>query len=294
MRSAPLRCELGLRVGEQVLRLGGEADDQPRPLRVMADGRRGCRGSRPARSVGGPSPAAFLILSPAALAAAPVGDGGDEDRGVGRQQRLDGRQHLARRLDLRRSSTPAGSGMRHRAGDQRAPRRRAAPAPRRWRGPACPTSGWRCSAPDRSARASGPEVTRMRCARRAAWSPASSSASIAATISSGSAMRPSPASPLSAISPRLGPTKRDAVGAQASRGCAASPDGSTCAGFIAGAISTRLVGGQQHGGGQIVGEPVGELGHAGRRWPARPRSGRPRATAGYGRHRARRRGRTGR
>ena len=31
-----------------------------------------------------------------------------------------------------------------------------APPPPRWRGPACPTSGWRCSAPDRSARASAP------------------------------------------------------------------------------------------------------------------------------------------
>ena len=39
------------------------------------------------------------------------------------------------------------------------------------------------------------------------WGLVSSNASIAATISKGSAMRPSPASPLSAISPLLGPMK---------------------------------------------------------------------------------------
>ena len=68
---------------------------------------------------------------------------------------------------------------------------------------------------------------------------ASSSASIAATISSGSAMRPSPASPLSAISPRFGPTKRTPSFSSVARlrrvaGC------DHIFGFMAGAISTGL------------------------------------------------------
>ncbi len=41
----------------------------------------------------------------------PVGDGGDEDRGVGRQQLLDRVAHLARRLDMDGRVTPAGSAI---------------------------------------------------------------------------------------------------------------------------------------------------------------------------------------
>ncbi len=47
-------------------------------------------------------------------------------------------------------------GDRHRAADQSHSRAGGAPPPPRWRGPACRRSGWRYSAPDRSAHASAP------------------------------------------------------------------------------------------------------------------------------------------
>ena len=72
------------------------------------------------------------------------------------------------------------------------------------------------------------------------FGPASSSASIAATISSGSAMRPSPASPLSAISPAV---RADEVRRRPSASVARLRRVAGCAhifGFMAGAISTGL------------------------------------------------------
>ena len=67
--------------------------------------------------------------------------------------------------------------------------------------------------------------------------PAPSMRSTAATISSGSAMRPMPASPRSAISPAFGPT----MATPSSASCATIAAGRACAhiaGFIAGAMST--------------------------------------------------------
>ena len=103
--------------------------------------------------------------------------------------------------------------------------------------------------------------------------PVSSSASMAATISSGSAMRPSPASPLSAISPCAGPTKRDAVLAQR-RAVAARGRMRPHLRVHRRRHQHRLVGGEQHGRGEIVGDGRWRASPSGRRWPAPRRSGR--------------------
>ena len=120
-----------------------------------------------------------------------------------------------------------------------------------------------------------------------------SSASAAATISSGSAMRPMPASPRSAISPSPGPTTDDAVGREPReiaprRRMAPHP---------------RIHGGRdQHRRrrsraaprwrGRRHGRPPSWP--SGRRSRAPPRPDRRRAPAGYGRHRTRSPDRTGR
>ena len=106
-------------------------------------------------SGGGPAGAVLLDLaSRSRVAGAPVGDRGGHDRDVGRQRRLDRGQHLARRLDMDHRRRPADRGSPPAptpASPARRPRRRR----RRWRGPAGRTSGWRGSAPGRSARGSG-------------------------------------------------------------------------------------------------------------------------------------------
>ena len=83
---------------------------------------------------------------------------------------------------------------------------------------------------------------------------------MAATISSGSAMRPSPASARSAISPRFGPTKRTPSFASVARlrrvaGC------DHIFGFMAGAISTGRSVASSTADGEVVGKAVGEPGH---------------------------------
>ena len=83
--------------------------------------------------------------------------------------------------------------------------------------------------------------------------------SAAATISSGSAMRPSPASPRSAISPELGPTTRtpSAVSLrQIARRCFGRPH----ARIHRRRDQDRLVGCQQNRGRQIVGVTAGHFG----------------------------------
>ena len=104
-------------------------------------------------SSGAPLPV-FLIFS-RLFVASPVGDRGGEHRDVGGQRRFDRRQHVARALDLDDRSRRAD--REHSPGRTPAsPRRRPRPQLRQWHGPACRTSGWRCSAPDRSARGSAP------------------------------------------------------------------------------------------------------------------------------------------
>ena len=81
---------------------------------------------------------------------------------------------------------------------------------------------------------------------------------MASRMVAGSAMRPKPNSP-QAISPSSGPTKRMPSARSVARfrcvaGC------SHMRTFMAGATSTRLVGGEQDGGGEIVGEPMRHLG----------------------------------
>jgi hypothetical protein len=104
-------------------------------------------------------------------------------------------------VSTRTTVTP---GRRHLAGPvtkvTRAPDRAAPPQSPC---PARPRTGWRYSAPDQSVHASDPRSP-AHAAPPAARRPARLDA--AATISSGSAIRPSPASP-QAISPRFGPTK---------------------------------------------------------------------------------------
>ena len=100
IQSHPLRVELLLGIGDDVLGLGGKPDHQLRPLAVL-------RWATVARMSGfstsasaGVAPLAFLIFSRPQLGGAPVRDGGGEDRAVGRQRCFDRGQHLARGLDL--------------------------------------------------------------------------------------------------------------------------------------------------------------------------------------------------
>ena len=78
----------------------------------------------------------FLDLLLAAIVGPPVGHRRREDRDVGRQRRLAGRQHLARRLD---AMQPDAGGRREidRPGDQHRLGARARQRRRRWHSPAC-------------------------------------------------------------------------------------------------------------------------------------------------------------
>ena len=57
----------------------------------------------------GVPPAPLLHLFGRRVGDAPVGDGGGEDRDIGRQRGLDRRQHLARAISTWTVATPAGS-----------------------------------------------------------------------------------------------------------------------------------------------------------------------------------------
>jgi hypothetical protein len=129
---------------------------------------------------------------------------------------------------------------------------RAAPPPSPC--PAPPTTGWRYSAPGRWVHASGPRSPAHAAppAARAQRRP------IAATISSGSAIRPGPNSP-QAMSPSFGPTVSTPSPCSAP-GCAGSPGAPTSA-HSSRARSAPLVGRHQQGRGQIIGMPARHLGH---------------------------------
>ena len=95
---------------------------------------------------------------------------------------------------------------------------------------------------------------------RASASRSRRSFSIAATISSGSAMRPMPASPLSAISPRVRTDGQHAVGEELLE-IALRRLVRPHARVHRGREQDWLVGREQHGGREIVGVAVRHLGH---------------------------------
>ena len=105
-------------------------------------------------SAGGAAPGCFLILPRRRVRHAPVGHRGGEHRDIGRQRRLGMPSSICARALHRRTVTPGGSGTATgpltsvtrapSAGERRGDRVALPPA----------ASGWRCSAPDRSARAS--------------------------------------------------------------------------------------------------------------------------------------------
>ena len=152
IQSAPFALRF-LGCSTHVLGLGGKADDQRRPLAgpVVAMVLRMSGFSTRSR---GAAFAALLDLLGGLRGDAPVGDGGGEHGDVGRQ----GGAHRAQHLHAR-SRRARPSRRRDRPGIvgpvtsvTRAPSARASAA---MAAPACRTSGWRCSAPGRSARASG-------------------------------------------------------------------------------------------------------------------------------------------
>jgi hypothetical protein len=99
-------------------------------------------------------------------------------------------------------------------------------------------------------------------------------------------MRPSPYSPLGHLAV-IGPDEGDAVGGKRGAVAARGRVLSHMRGFMAGATSTALVGGQQRRGGEVVGEAVRHLRHqvgGGRRHDDQVGLARQ---LGYGRHRAR-------
>ena len=155
MKSAPFFFSLAAAFSSRFCGLGGEADDQIGPLRVMADAGEDVgvldhlqRRRTLARDLLDLLAGRTVAVRQSATAATKIG-------GVGRQQLLRPRRASPRaRLDMdgrRRRPDRRSRPVRRQA----ARRRRAGRAPRRSHGPACRTSGWRCSAPGRSAHASG-------------------------------------------------------------------------------------------------------------------------------------------
>ena len=130
---------LGGGIGDDVVGLGGEADQQARAVGMLRRAWRGCRGWARSASCGGPS--AFLSLCAARLDP-PVGDRGDQDRGVAGQGAARPRRPSRCAVSTSIRATPPGWAARPgRRPASRARRRRR--RRRRWRSPACPTSGWR-------------------------------------------------------------------------------------------------------------------------------------------------------
>ena len=218
---------------------------------------RGCPGLGTSSSAGGAAPGSFLILPGRAPATLPVGDGGGEDRDVGRQRRLAGVQHLLRRFRPDAPRTPAGSGDGDRPADQGDAG--AQRGQRRGDGMALPArrSGWRCSAPDRSARASGPLVT-------SAWRPASgrgrrrAAPRSAARIAGGSDM-PAGAEFVAGHRALVRADDVDAARGQQRRCCAAVAACCHMRTFIAGATSTGLSVASSTRRGEIAGQARGHL-----------------------------------
>ena len=99
MKSAPFFFSFACGVLQHVLRLGGEADDEIRALLVMADAGEDVGvldHLQRRRTFAGD----LLDLLAGGIGRAPVGDGGDEDRGVGGQKLLDRVAHFFGALDM--------------------------------------------------------------------------------------------------------------------------------------------------------------------------------------------------
>ena len=154
IQSQPFRVRLSIALVIRILGLGGEADDERGRLGRAWPGSARMSGLSASSSDGGAAPACFLILRLAACDP-PVGDRGGTHRDIDRQRRLAGASICARGLDIDAPSRPPGR-QRDRAADQRHLARRAAASAAAIAWPCLPgRNGWRCSAPDRSARASG-------------------------------------------------------------------------------------------------------------------------------------------
>ena len=257
---AALALELGLGVLDHLLGLGREADDELRPLRFQLRDRRqdvGILDQRQFRR----SAAVLLELLLARLGDAPVRDRGGEDADVGTAARPRPPRSMSRALSTRTVFTPGGSGS-VTGPDTSVTSAPAAAAGARDRvallaGRAVRDVAHRIDRLVRRARRDDDALAGERLVSTAARA---EQPSIAATISSGSAMRPMPASPLSAISPAFGPT-------------VATPSAMSCAEI---ALRRRMrpharvhrrreqdlpVGREQHRGREIVGVAVRHLGH---------------------------------
>ena len=156
IQSQFLRAPLGLGVRPAVVGLGGEADHQARAVRARR--RRwwpGCRGCRTSSSGAAPRRAPSSASAPAASATRQSATAAAQTATSAGSAAWQAASISRGGLDIGATVTPAGSGERDRAADQRHPR--AQRGQRRGDGMAllAAASGWRCSAPGRSARGSG-------------------------------------------------------------------------------------------------------------------------------------------
>ena len=206
---AALAGELRLGVGDDVVGLGRKAYDQPRPAGLaMRDG---------GEDVGvlhefdGRRPAMLLDLAAALICCGRQSATAAAKTATSAGSAFSTAASISRAVSTCTTDTPGGSGR------LTGPLTSITSAPA---AAAAAAMAWPCLPDERLASTRtgssgslvGPDVTRTRL-------PASrpslrSSASAAAAISSGSAMRPMPASPRSAISPAFGPMNCNAVRAQ--------------------------------------------------------------------------------
>ncbi len=285
---AALAGPLGGGIGHHVVGLGGEADDKARarpslPATVarMSGFSRELQHRRRAGAV-------LLDLPVRGIGHPPVGDGGGEDRGIGGQGRLDRVQHLRRGLDR---NDPHARRRRHAAGPVTkvtcAPSAASAAAMRRTLR-ARRAVGDVAHRVDRLVRrARGDEDVAAPSTGRRPAPPRSRPRSRAVRPSAPVRTRRRPCRPRSGRQPDI-PSPRRVARLRRVAGWFHIRT------FIAGAISTALVGGQQQRRGQIIGPALPPSSPSDRPSPAPRRSDRPRATARCGPSRPRRSGRTGR
>ena len=204
-------------------------------------------------------PRRLLDLLFAGIGDAPIGDRGGKDRDIGGQRALDGRQHVARAFDMHR--VHAGRiGNVDRPADQRhlgaGCCRRCCDGVALLAGGAVGDIAHRI---DRLVgRAGGDQhalaLERLRRPRaRAICLPARRSPV-------GSAMRPRPRSPASAISPSLGPMKAKPSATSCARLRCVALFAHIC-GFMAGASSTFALVASSTAVARSVGQAAGDLGH---------------------------------
>ena len=95
---AALLGKLGLGVGNDIVGLGGEANDQRRPADLRCAMMERISGFSTSSMVG--ARPCFLILLWLSPARTPIGDGGGKDSDIHRQRPLDRGQHLPRGFDI--------------------------------------------------------------------------------------------------------------------------------------------------------------------------------------------------